>query len=515
MKRNKLNTPSLGQRLFSDSAVKNKLHNFLFFSTLTAILVFITTIVLATSQPESSHLESVILDLPDLPSSEQTEIPAPIQTAAIEPDMDTKSLPHPDINATSLHNTSTTSIVSQDNTKIHSAPNTTVSDDSPSAQTDSAVDPLQEQTFSWQEITVKKGDNLSLIFPRVGLTARDVYQVSKLGKKIAPLLHLKPGQKLRFHILQEGDTRKLSQLQLIVSPIKTLEVFAKNDRYGARTLLRAYEKHQSIASGTIENSLFEAGLKAGLSNKLVMELAYIFGWDIDFALDLRKGDQFKVLYTENFLDGQKISDGDIQAAEFINHGQTYRAIRYTNKQGESHYYTPEGASMRKAFMRTPVNFTRISSRFSLGRKHPILNRIRAHKGVDYAAPKGTPIKATGDGKITFLGWKGGYGRVIIISHAGRYSTLYGHMLRFKKGLRRGKRVKQGDIIGYVGMSGLATGPHLHYEFRINGVHHNPLTVKLPKAQSLPKRYLADFKKQAQPLLAQLDAASTSTAVASK
>ncbi len=235
-----------------------------------------------------------------------------------------------------------------------------------------------------------------------------------------------------------------------------------------------------------------------------MELAAIFGWDVDFALDIRAGDSFTVVYEELYLNGEKLRDGDILAAEFNNRGKRYRAIRYQDPRGRTEYYSPDGKNMRKAFLRTPVAFTRISSRFSLGRKHPILHHIRAHKGVDYAAPRGTPIKATGDGKIVFRGRKGGYGNTIIIQHGGRYSTLYAHMSRFARSLRTGRRVRQGQVIGYVGSTGLATGPHLHYEFRINGAHHNPLTVRLPDASPLPRKYRRNFKASTAPYLAQLD-----------
>jgi murein DD-endopeptidase MepM/ murein hydrolase activator NlpD len=206
-----------------------------------------------------------------------------------------------------------------------------------------------------------------------------------------------------------------------------------------------------------------------------------------------------------YLDGEKIGEGDILAATFINQGKIFRAVRYTNESGIAEYYSPDGRNMHKAFLRTPVEYTRISSGFSLGRMHPILNRIRAHKGVDYAAPIGTPVKATGNGKVIFRGKKGGYGNVIIVQHGNRYSTLYGHLSRFKDGLGIGSRVGQGQVIGYVGMTGLATGPHLHYEFRIDDVHRDPLTVKLPGAEPLNNENLADFKQKSATLIGMLEA----------
>jgi murein DD-endopeptidase MepM/ murein hydrolase activator NlpD len=247
------------------------------------------------------------------------------------------------------------------------------------------------------------------------------------------------------------------------------------------------------ANGEIEHSLFVAGQKAGLSDRLVLDLVAIFAWDIDFALDIQPGDRFTVVYEKYFYKGKKVKNGTIVAAAFANNGHIYRALRYTDPTGVTAYYTPEGDSMQKAFLRTPVKIGRISSHFSLARKHPILNIIRAHKGVDYAAPIGTPVYATGSGKVQFKGWKGGYGKTIALTHGDTYSTLYGHLSDYAENLSLGQHVSQGDVIGYIGNTGLATGPHLHYEFRVNNVHKNPLTVKLPKAKPLPEEYQADFR----------------------
>jgi murein DD-endopeptidase MepM/ murein hydrolase activator NlpD len=236
---------------------------------------------------------------------------------------------------------------------------------------------------------------------------------------------------------------------------------------------------------------------------VIMDLVSIFGWDIDFSLDIRRGDRFGIVYEELYKDDVKIRNGRILSAEFINNGKTYRAVYYTDPSGNSDYYAPDGRSMRKAFLRSPVKFSRISSRFSNKRWHPVLSKWRSHKGVDYAAARGTPVRASGDGKITFAGRKGGYGRLVVIRHGGRYTTAYGHLHRYAKGARSGKKVKQGQIIGYVGSSGLATGPHLHYEFRVNGVHRNPLTVKLPEAQPVNTTYLNNFKENTQVYLSML------------
>ena len=279
----------------------------------------------------------------------------------------------------------------------------------------------------------------------------------------------------------------------------------KDGELVATTYNHVIETRQTHAAGVIDSSLFMAAQEAGISQNVIMELANVVGWDIDFALDIRKGDSFTVLYEELYRNGEKISDGDILAAEFINDGKAYRAVRYTNPQTNvSEYFTPDGKSMRKAFLRTPVNFARISSRFSTGRYHPVLHKVRAHKGVDYAAKSGTPIYAAGDGKVIFKGNKGGYGKTMIIQHGSKYTTLYAHLKTYNRKLKNGSRVKQGQTIAYVGKSGLATGPHLHYEFRVNGVHRNPLTVKLPASQPVPKRYMADFELTTTPVFAQLD-----------
>ena len=220
----------------------------------------------------------------------------------------------------------------------------------------------------------------------------------------------------------------------------------------------------ATAAGVIDSSLFEAGQRVGLSDNLIMQMAEIFGWDVDFALDIRAGDRFALVFEEQFKDGEKIGEGPIIAAEFINLGRRIRAVRYVDPEGKTDYFSPDGRSMRKAFLRTPVNFARISSRFSFSRRHPILHKMRAHRGVDYAAPRGTAVKASGDGRVIFASRKGGYGRTIIIRHGSAYTTLYAHLARFSKGVRPGKRVEQGQVIGYVGSTGLATGPHLHYEY---------------------------------------------------
>lgn len=256
------------------------------------------------------------------------------------------------------------------------------------------------------------------------------------------------------------------------------------------------------AHGIINSSLSQAGQQAGLSDELIMQLTSIFAWDIDFATNLHQGDQFTVVYEESSRNGKNYS-GQIVAAEFVNQGRVFTAIRYQDPDGNNNYYSPEGRPMRKAFLSTPVDFARISSGFDTHRKHPILNRIRAHKGVDYAARTGTPVKATGDGNIVFLGNKGGYGQVLIIAHGDHYETLYAHLSDFKQDLHVGDQVTQGEIIAFVGQTGLATGPHLHYEFRIDGIHRNPEKLELAQASPLDADLLNAFKNQTRPLVNQL------------
>lgn len=368
--------------------------------------------------------------------------------------------------------------------------------------------PLLSQ--QWSTYKVKRGDNLAYIFKKQNITPATLYQLMQLGRITKTFKRLNPGQLFRFQL---DSSNKLLALEYEINQLESLLVTLNaENKFEARTVQRTLDSRLSFASGEIKSSLFDAGKQAGMTDRLIMDLASIFGWDIDFALDIRQGDRFTMLYQEQFLEGEKVKDGPIIAAEFTSQGRTYKAVRYTDAQGNSDYYTPDGHSMRKAFLRTPVDFRRISSRFGK-RHHPVLKTRKMHKGVDYAAKRGTPIKAAGDGKIIFRGRKGGYGRVIIIQHGGRYSTLYAHMNSFKRGKHVGSRIKQGETIGYVGSSGRATGPHLHYEFRVNGTHRNPLKVKLPDAAPIRKAYKNDFNLKTKSILSQLEMHVNATQVA--
>ncbi|MBL3598716.1 MAG: peptidoglycan DD-metalloendopeptidase family protein [gamma proteobacterium endosymbiont of Lamellibrachia anaximandri] len=353
----------------------------------------------------------------------------------------------------------------------------------------------------WISRKIRSGDSLSSIFKENGLSANLLHRIVNSSKMAKELTRIKPGETLR---LQLDDSGSLLALALDHNRVQSLHIRSDGDSFLANEENKPIEHRTAHTSGTITNSLYLSAQDAGLADALIMELANIFGWDIDFALEIRSGDRFSVIYQEDYLEGDKLKDGPILAAEFINQGRSYRALRYTDETGQSDYFTPEGRSMRKAFLRAPVDFRRISSRFTGERWHPVLGKKRPHRGVDYAAKTGTPIKAAGDGKIIHRGKKGGYGRTVIVQHGQRYTTLYAHLSRYNKTAKKGSKVRQGQTIGYVGKSGLATGPHLHYEFRVNGVHRNPLTVKLPAAQPIAKKYKVDFLLKTQPLVSQLD-----------
>lgn len=352
---------------------------------------------------------------------------------------------------------------------------------------------------NWKEEKVRKGDTLSHIFKRMGLSSRDVHNVMQGEGEVKLLTRIHPGQVIKFEV----EDNQLQALEYVISRTESLSIELNGDHYVAEKKVKELLPYTSYAEGVIDSSLFLAAQKAGLSESMTMELANIFGWDVDFALDIREGDSFKLIYQELHLDGEKVKDGDILAAQFTNQGNTFTAIRYETSDRGTSYFTPEGDSMRKAFLRSPIDFARISSHFNLRRKHPVLHTIRAHKGTDYAASRGTSIKATGDGKVVYAGRKGGYGKVVIIQHGQKYKTLYAHLNGYARGIRSGKRVKQGQVIGYVGSTGLATGPHLHYEFYVNGAVRNPVTVKLPHANPIASQDKEEFLALAELMEGQL------------
>ena len=371
-------------------------------------------------------------------------------------------------------------------------------------QTSAMLTPEPTVEVIWQNKEIDQGDSLSTLFSKAGLGATELYAIVNADQKGKQLTKIHPGQSIAFNLNAENE---LQQLRYIKSPTETL-LITKNSTdssYKFAELVREYEIKTRQAQVSIEQSLFLDAKNAGMDDNLIMELATLFGWDIDFSLDIRGGDSFDIVYEELYLDGEKQKNGNILAANFFNQGKRFSAIYYEKVNKEGAYFTENGASVRKEFTRSPVDFARVSSRFNLKRKHPIMHTIRAHKGVDYAASRGTPIKATGDGKVILAGRKGGYGKTVVIKHGQRYTTLYAHLNAYARGIRSGKKVRQGQVIGYVGSTGMATGPHLHYEFRVNGSHRNPLTVKLPRAIPLKgeekQRFLAQTSYLRQQLLA--------------
>lgn len=364
--------------------------------------------------------------------------------------------------------------------------------------------PIEPQTaglgFSTIEVIVRRNDTLDQIFRRLQLNLADLASLRGLPGLKAQLDRLHPGEALTL-THREGE---LIGFERRLSPSETLKVMRESSGFLADVLENPLETEVRTVYGVIDSSLFEAVTAAGAHDQTALELAEIFAWDIDFVLDIQRGDSFVVTYEEISQDGEYVKDGAVLAASFVNQGREFRGVRYVDPKGRAHYFSPDGRSLRKAFLRAPVQFSRVSSRFNPSRRHPILNRIRAHKGVDYAAPTGTPVRAAGDGRIRFAGRTGGYGNMIEIAHAGGVVTVYGHLSRFAGGARPGARVSQGNLIGYVGSTGLASGPHLHYEYRLHGVHKNPQTVKLPDATPIDPALLADFLAQTSPLLASLE-----------
>ncbi len=362
---------------------------------------------------------------------------------------------------------------------------------------ESAPEPVD---FDLLELVVNRGDSLDALFRRNGLRIADLASMLELEDAAEHLRKLMPGDQLQ--VTRRGD--QVLSLQREIRDDAILAITRNDTGYEAREIEREIEIRIVGRHGVIKSSLFEAGMAAEIPDAVIMGMAGIFQWDIDFIQDVRVDDRFTLLYEERWREGEMLGTRSILAAEFVNRGTIHRVARYTDPNGGSDHYTPDGRSVRKAFVRAPVEFTRISGSFNPNRRHPILNTIRAHRGVDYAAPTGTPIIAAGAGKISHRGPNGGYGNAVIIQHGDNITTLYAHMSRFAKP-KRGDRVKQGDVIGYVGQTGLATGPHLHYEYRVNGVHRNPRTVELPAAEPVPAQFRNEFDNTAAVLWRQLDA----------
>jgi murein DD-endopeptidase MepM/ murein hydrolase activator NlpD len=350
------------------------------------------------------------------------------------------------------------------------------------------------------DIIVGRNDTLDRIFRKLKLNLTDLANLRALPGIRTHMDNLRLGEAL--HFVYHDD--ELEGFERRLNDDETLKVVRGPDGLRADVLQNPLEGRTRTVRGTIDRSLFEAVTAAGAHDQTAVNLADIFQWDIDFILDVQPGDSFVVTYRELYQNGAYVKDGPILAASFVNQGHSYVAVRYVDEESGARYFTPDGRSLHKAFLRAPVEFTRVSSKFNSTRYHPILNLIRAHKGTDYAAPMGTPVRAAGDGRVGYAGPKGGYGNVVEIEHSRNITTVYGHLSRFAKGTRTGAHVTQGQVIAYVGMTGLATGPHLHYEYRVNGVFKNPQTVPLPDASPIEARLRPDFQAKSAPLLETLE-----------
>ncbi len=341
-------------------------------------------------------------------------------------------------------------------------------------------------SVSYDFYTVKEGENLSIIFEEFKMPLNTAYKIFRQDKN-GSLRNIRPGNKMRFSYLND----QITEIEIIKDNINSL-IISIDDDVSIKDLVKKPEIVTSFKSGIINSSFYEAGLKADIPESVIMDLAYLFGWDIDFIFDIRKGDTFKLIYETVYAEGEIAKNGDIVFAEFVNQGKTYDAYRFINPENGKEYYDGDGNNIKKAFLRAPLDFAYISSHFNPNRMHPILHKIKAHNGVDYAAVRNTPIMASGDGVIKFIGTKSGYGRTIQIKHGGGISTLYAHMESFNKKLKVGSKVNQGQTIGYVGDSGAATGTHLHYEFKVGNKRTDPVRVKLPSAMPVPEEQRENF-----------------------
>ncbi|MEZ5574059.1 MAG: peptidoglycan DD-metalloendopeptidase family protein [Halioglobus sp.] len=363
--------------------------------------------------------------------------------------------------------------------------------DTQTLTTTSIVTSEPNTTPAWFDQQVKSGDTLSVIFKRAGFNDQDVYNVINQSQDGKSLERLFPGQTISF---LSDDYGNLAGVRHTKSQLETVTYLLSENGFESVVDVRTPESREAWTTGVISSSLFLAGQEAGLSQPMILEMANIFGGVIDFALDPRRGDTMQLVYEELYVDGEKFKDGDIIAASFTNHGETFNAFRYTDSNGDTNYYNEDGVSMRKSFLMAPLDFTRISSNFNMHRMHPIYKTTRPHRGTDYAAPTGTPVYAAGDGRIMKAGYSSTNGNFVFIQHGDQYVTKYLHLQ--KRMVNAGQRVSQSQVIGTVGSTGAATGPHLHYEFLVNGVNRNPRTIykDLPKALKLPEKEMASFRE---------------------
>ncbi len=350
----------------------------------------------------------------------------------------------------------------------------------------------------WQTIKPRSGDSMAIIFKRLGLTAQNLQLVLQKNPHAKALTAINPKQELKFLI----NKHKLEKLIIPMNNIQTLTVYRDGGVYKTKVDSKKVTTKERYITGVVKGSLYTTAQHLGIPRKLVQQMTTILRKEIDFSRSVRSGDRFSIAYDSFYVEDKMVGIGDIVAVSYTNQGKTAQAVRHISRNGNRDYYTPKGESFKKAFSRYPIKFSHISSTFSASRQHPILHYRRAHKGVDLAAPIGTPIQSVGDGVITNIGRHNGYGNMIEIKHDKTYSTLYGHMLRFEKGLSKGSRIKRGQVIGYVGQTGLATGPHCHYELHVHNQPRNPTTTYLPTSSPVPVREMAVFKAKVQKIFAQ-------------
>lgn len=353
----------------------------------------------------------------------------------------------------------------------------------------------------WREERIQRGDTIATLLERLDVSDEDIANFLQSARNTKGIRQLVPGRAVRAKTSDDGE---LLALRYLSSSDNMLAVEKKDGSFLANDQAIPLETRILMKSGEIRSSLFGATDAANIPDNIAVQLADVFSSDIDFHQDLRKGDRFTVVYESLYHKGEPVKTGKVLAAEFVNQGKTYRAVYFQDREGRGGYYTPDGKNLRKAFLRSPLEFSRITSGFTNARYHPVLKEWRAHKGIDYGAPIGTRVKATADGIVEFVGKQGGYGNMISIKHQGQYSTVYGHLSGFAKGLHKGSKLNQGDVIGFVGMTGLATGPHLHYEFKVGSIQRNPLSIALPTAFPIAAPYKNDFSRQTKQMQAHLD-----------
>ena len=351
----------------------------------------------------------------------------------------------------------------------------------------------------WREARIERGDTIASILQRLQIDDASAGQVLQRTSEARLLYRLIPGRTIRAHTTAAGQLLALRYL----NGTQLLKIDREGDALVVSEGAAEIETRLEMRSGEIRSSLFAATDVAGMKEAVAVQIAEVFSTDIDFHRDLRKGDRFAAVYEVQYHQGELVKTGRLLSAEFVNNGKTFQAVWFQNPDGEGGYYTPDGKNIRKAFLRSPLEFSRISSGFTMSRFHPVLQTWRAHKGVDYAAPTGTRVRATGDGIIEFVGRQGGYGNLVVLRHQSKYTTWYGHLSGFAPGMQKGKRIVQGNVIGFVGSTGVATGPHLHYEFRTNDVHQDPLRVAMPPAPPLAQQHRAAFDENARPLAERL------------